>query len=60
MTPRYLVITDFGISDVREILVSFSMSLGVLYIVMMDLFSICAVQYGSQWPHVTTKYLKYG
>ena len=28
--------------------------------VMMKIFSLCAVQYGSLWPHVATKHLQYG
>lgn len=36
MTSRYLVFADFGISDATEILVSFSMSVGVLYISHCD------------------------
>ena len=28
--------------------------------VMVEMFYICTVQYGSHWPHVDTEHLKYG
>lgn len=49
MTSGCLVTTDFGISDARKMLASFSMLFGVLYIFHSDGRNVLsAVQYGSQ------------